>query len=341
MTACGIVVIGRNEGERLRRCIASLSDVEAPIVYVDSSSHDGSAAWARSVGLTVVELDSSRPMSAARARNAGFDCLVTNHPDLEYVQFVDGDCALFAGWVERGVAALDTMPHAGIVCGRVIERHPEASIYNLMCNIEWRKDPGEIDACGGIFMVRAEAFRAVGGFRIDVMAAEDDELCLRIRRRGLKVVAVAEPMVLHDAAIIRFSQWWTRARRAGMAYAQGADLHGSGPEAHFRANCRRAWFWAAGVPVGALGLSWPTHGLSLLAFLGYPALAARIYRRGRARRQTPKEAALVAVFTVIAKWPELQGILHYHHTRWRKRHVELIEYKGLTTNDEGATGGGA
>jgi len=284
--------------------------------------------------MTVVELDDSLPMSAARARNAGFDRIMGADPGIDFVQFVDGDCELFPDWLEHGVAALDRMSNAAIVCGRVIERHPEDSIYNLMCNLEWQKDPGEIDACGGIFMVRADAFRAAEGFRVDVMAAEDDELCLRIRRLGLKVIAVTEPMVLHDAAISTFGQWWTRARRTGMAYAQGADLHGSGPEAHFRANCRRAWFWAVGVPAGAIGLSWPTRGLSLLALLGYPALAARIYQRGRVRGRSPKEAALVAIFNVIAKWPELQGILHYHYrTYWRRLRVELIEYKGLKADE--------
>ncbi len=330
MSRFGIVVVGRNEGERLHTSIRSVQQSGAPVVYVDSGSHDGSASWAREAGATVIELDTTKPMSAARARNAGFERLLNDHSELEFVQFVDGDCEVFPEWFERGVAALASRDDVGIVCGRVMERHPEASIYNRMCNIEWQKEPGEIAACGGIFMVRAKIFLQLKGFRVDVMAAEDDELCLRTRRLGLKIVALSDRMVLHDAAITKFSQWWTRARRTGMAYAQGAALHGASPDRHFQRDCQRVWFWALGVPVASIAMAIPTRGVSLLGFLGYPVLATRIYRGGRANGLAPTDAGLLAVFNVLAKLPELAGIIHYHHrTRWLKRQVELIEYKGL------------
>ena len=42
----GAVVIGRNEGARLERCLDSLQGTVACIVYADSGSEDGSvAAW--------------------------------------------------------------------------------------------------------------------------------------------------------------------------------------------------------------------------------------------------------------------------------------------------------
>src|SRR5438128_11766742 len=83
-----VVVIGRNEGERLRRCLQSLGDRRSAAVYVDSGSTDGSAALAKSIGVEVVELDSSRPFTAARGRNAGFDRALELHPHAEFVQFV-------------------------------------------------------------------------------------------------------------------------------------------------------------------------------------------------------------------------------------------------------------
>ena len=67
----GAVVMGRNDGERLKLCIDSLS-VAARIVYVDSGSTDGSVDWARAHGADVVELDSAVAFTAARARNSGF-----------------------------------------------------------------------------------------------------------------------------------------------------------------------------------------------------------------------------------------------------------------------------
>ena len=59
-SALGVVIIGRNEGERLRRCLASLRQQGALLVYlvyVDSGSTDGSVALAKGMGAHVVELD--------------------------------------------------------------------------------------------------------------------------------------------------------------------------------------------------------------------------------------------------------------------------------------------
>lgn len=51
----GLVAIGRNEGERLKRCLQSVP-LDVPVVYVDSASTDGSVESARSTQATVVEL---------------------------------------------------------------------------------------------------------------------------------------------------------------------------------------------------------------------------------------------------------------------------------------------
>jgi GT2 family glycosyltransferase len=312
-----------------------LAPAKLPIVYVDSGSSDGSATWARAKGFDVLELDVARPLSAARARNEGFDHIRSLNGDLQYVQFVDGDCEMHPEWIEHGLCAMSAHPGVGIVCGKVIERNPDTSVYNLLCSLEWQKQPGYISACGGIFMTRVEVFRSVGGFRNDVMAAEDDELCLRVRRAGWKILAVDEQMVLHDSAITRFSQWWTRARRAGMAYAQGAALHGSSPERHFVRECKSIWFWGLGVPAATLTLTGPTSGLSLFALLAYPALATKIYRAARKRGWSHNEAWIYAYFTVIGKYPALLGVMQFHYrTRWQKRAATLIEHKGPSNGSE-------
>ena len=65
-----------------------------------------------------------------------------------------------------------------VVCGRRRERHPSASIYNRLCDIEWDTPVGQTSACGGDSLVRAEAFEAVGGFRAQLMAGEEPEALL-------------------------------------------------------------------------------------------------------------------------------------------------------------------
>ena len=87
-TIVGVVAIGRNEGERLCRCLDSLPP-SSRIVYVDSASTDDSVALALRRGAEVVELDTSTPFTAARARNAGFIRLRERWPQLGLVQFVE------------------------------------------------------------------------------------------------------------------------------------------------------------------------------------------------------------------------------------------------------------
>ena len=132
----GVVVIGRNEGERLRACLEAVVRAGAPATYVDSGSTDGSVALARRLGVEVVALDMSVPFTAARARNAGFQRLLEIHPDLQFVQFIDGDCELANGWLEVAVNTLQQRPELAIVAGRCRERHPDASVYNRICDLE-------------------------------------------------------------------------------------------------------------------------------------------------------------------------------------------------------------
>jgi glycosyltransferase involved in cell wall biosynthesis len=150
----GVVAIGRNEGERLGACLRSLRTIGGDslrAVYVDSGSTDGSVELAQSMNIVVEELEMSTPFTAARARNAGFARLVESCPDLEYVQFIDGDCEMVAGWIEAAVAFLDANEKAAVACGHRRERHPERSVYNLLC--DW------------IGMARLARSRPVGGIR--------------------------------------------------------------------------------------------------------------------------------------------------------------------------------
>ncbi len=82
----GIVIIGRNEGERLMRCIQSVQAVAVAIVYVDSSSHDGSVGNAQGCGVDAVALDPAQPFTAARGRNEGFRFLTDKYPAMKHVQ---------------------------------------------------------------------------------------------------------------------------------------------------------------------------------------------------------------------------------------------------------------
>jgi len=320
----GVVAIGRNEGERLKRCLHSALNATPHVVYVDSGSQDGSVDFARSVDVDVVELDTSIPFTAARARNAGFRRLKELVPALEFVQFVDGDCEFASGWLEQGAVFLRTTPKAAVACGRLRERHPERSIYNRLCDAEWNTPVGLALACGGIAMMRAQSIEQVHGFREDLIAGEEPELCLRLRREGWEVWRVDVEMAWHDAAMTRFSQWWRRSERAGHAYAEGAALHGKSPQRHWVRESRSSWFWGAGLPVAALLAASIVGPWGLLLFLAYPLQFLRMLRRSRddASLKVPR-----AFFLLLGKFPEVLGQLRYWRNRMARRRSLLIEYK--------------
>jgi GT2 family glycosyltransferase len=314
------VVIGRNEGARLVRCLSSLAGGVARIVYVDSGSTDGSVEAARGLGALVVTLDPALPFTAARARNAGWAALETDPPDA--VLFVDGDCEVQPGWITTAQAFLAAHPKVAVVCGRRRERFPEASVYNRLCDREWNRPAGETASCGGDALIRWAALTAVGGYDPGLIAGEEPDMCLRLRDRGWTIWRLNAEMTLHDAAITRLSQWAKRCRRTGHAYAEGAFRHGGarlgGP------GQRRALIWGVILPLLALSGTAFTPWATLL-FLAWPLQILRLAARPPQRfaRETWEEA----FFLTLAKFPEARGVVTFHIGRLMGRRQRLIEYK--------------
>lgn len=328
MNEPGVIIIGRNEGERLRRCLESVAGRDAAVVYVDSGSSDHSCVLARELGAHVVELDMGISFTAARARNAGRTRLAALGHDVAYLQFVDGDCEIEPGWIEAAVAHLEEAGDVAAVCGHLRERHPDASIYNRLCALEWRSSAGSVRNTGGIFMVRAGAFDQVDGFRESMIAGEEPELCQRLRAQGWTLQRIDVPMAVHDAAMTRFGQWWKRAVRSGHAYAEGAHLHRQGPERPWRREVRRHWFWGLILPLLALGLAWPTYGASLMLFAAYPIWIWKIARaRRRDHGDATDESWLYAFFCMLAALPSALGQMLFWWRRLIRRPSTLIEYK--------------
>ena len=326
-TRVGAVVIGRNEGERLRRCLASLASQMSAIVYVDSGSTDGSVTLAAGMGVVVVELNLAHPFTAARARNAGLAKLREIAPEGEFVQFVDGDCELVAGWLAAAVAKLRADPGVAVVSGRRRERHPEATVYNRLCDIEWNTPIGEAHECGGDALMRVQPLTDVGGFNVSLIAGEEPELCLRLRQRGHRVWRLDVDMTLHDANIKHFGQWAVRTLRSGHAYAEGFSVHRGEGAGYYRREMWSNLFWGALFPIVVLGLAVPTRGLSLVLLVAYVALGARVSRSGRRKGQAAADARLYALFCVVGKVPCALGQIRYWLGRALGKRSAIIEYK--------------
>lgn len=315
----GVVVIGRNEGDRLRSCLESVALSGSMVVYVDSGSTDGSLALAKAFGAKVVELDMSRPFTAARARNEGWKALLQLNPEVKFVQFLDGDCTLVSGWMQLAHCFLKENNEYAVVSGRLRERFPGDSIYNQLCDLEWDTPLGDVKACGGIAMIRMPALIESTGFRDTLIAGEEPELCLRLRNLGWKVYRLDHDMAWHDAAISRFSQWWIRAVRAGHAFAEGAWLHGASPERHWVKEVTRAIIWGAAFPVSLLLMSLMFGPWFLCLLVIYPFQVLRLARG--------PGGWMRAFFLVIGKFAEAVGVLKFYKSLLLRQRRFLIEYK--------------
>jgi GT2 family glycosyltransferase len=345
VSAIGVVAIGRNEGERLRRCLESLDGHGLTVVYVDSGSTDDSVALARSLGIDVVDLDMSIPFTAARARNAGFERLLQIDPGVRFVQFLDGDCEVADGWLERARGELEDQPRVAIIFGLRRERFPERSSYNRMADIEWNMPmawgtpDGTAQACGGDAMIRAEALRSVGGYNPSVPAGEEPELCRRLQRAGWMVVRVDASMTWHDAAMLRFCQWARRQFRTGYGGLDFTTRFGRGGDNPFRSQIRSARIWGLGWPlallVGAAGAGMLGGPIACSSAAGLIALApcvqaARIAARNWSRAGGSRGALTYGMLTVVGKGFQMAGQLLYTRDRLVGRHARLIEYKFTT-----------
>ncbi|MEP1255417.1 MAG: glycosyltransferase family 2 protein, partial [Alphaproteobacteria bacterium] len=293
------------------------------IVYVDSGSWDNSVAEARAAGALVVELDDTLPFTAARARQAGFEALKQSGDLPEFIQFVDGDCIVVPGWIEAGETALRADPALGLITGWRAELYPERSIYNALCDFEWHRPAGEIAACGGDMMLRSAAFQAAGGFDATVIAAEDDEFCVRLAKSGWKLRRLPLEMTRHDAAMLTFRQWWTRGVRSGHGFAQVGWMH----PPYFRREQIRVLAYGLILPLLAVvGLC--QSGLLFLAVLAIYALSYIRTGKGLVAEGLPTwEARRHARLLTLSKLPNMIGMTVFHWRRLCGRAMRIIEYK--------------
>jgi cellulose synthase/poly-beta-1,6-N-acetylglucosamine synthase-like glycosyltransferase len=325
-----VVIIGRNEGERLARCIRALAPLRPPpmqteLLYVDSASTDRSREVAAELGARVIEVAPPRPC-AAIGRNAGWRAAAA-----PLVLFLDGDTMLDPGFVEAALPRFAD-PQVAVVFGNVRELAPRQSVYTRVLDLDWIVPPEFVEYCGGNALMRREVLSAVDGYDEGLIAGEEPELCWRIRAQGCAIVHLDRPMVGHDLAITKLSQYWWRAVRTGYAYAEVS--------ARFRGTAFPLWERPArrnlihGPAMLVLGLGALLLALTMaslrplaVAVLLFALLVVRTAWRARWRTKELGTLLLYAIHSHLVQIPIFAGQLKYWLDRLRKRSSELIEYK--------------
>ena len=323
-----VVVIGRNEGSRLTRCLESIRRMSHigpfDIIYVDSSSSDGSIANAAAFGAKVIQVTGGR-LTAARARNAGWR--VSSAP---FILFLDGDTIVNAEFVSKAISEFDE--HAvKVVWGHRREIHPEASIFNRVVDLDWILPPGPTEFCGGDALMRRDALETAGGFNPELIAGEEPDLCRRIRADGGLIHHVDLPMTGHDLAMTSWRQYWRRALRAGHAYAEIGALYKDSGDPLWRQIARRnavqaCVYMTVPLLMIAAAIAWRSWIPVILTGLSFTALVIRTAAKC-GKPGTFNTLILFAIHSHIQQVPIFIGQIRYWQNTRRNRRSDLIEYK--------------
>ncbi len=320
-----VVVIGRNEGERLPRCLQSIRDADYPrsnleVIYVDSDSTDGSSARAERLGAKVISLKSP-PLNAAAARNAGFRLA-----SCDLIHFLDGDTIVHASWLKTAVRAMDDLTVA-CVFGRREEVAPCATIFNFWAHHDWYRPPGVAHFCGGDALFRRHVLDSANGFDETLIAGEEPDLCFRIRHcQDMNILCLDAPMVLHDINMTRWQEYWLRSVRTGYAKAAvGIRYHGIPWWQPTR--WREPIHAFAVILVGASSLAlWSLIPLAIWVTL-VVAIFSRNVTRVRPRFCSARGACLYVLHQYIAKLPITIGMCRFWLARALARPQQVIEYR--------------
>jgi GT2 family glycosyltransferase len=194
----------------------------------------------------------------------------------------------------------------------------------MLIDIEWDVPVGDTKFCGGDAVIRVGVLQQANGYRADLICGEEPELCVRLRQAGWRIWHLGDEMTRHDAALLRFGQWWKRMVRGGYGFAQGAHLHGGLPERHCVIERHRIWVWGLFMPLLIIALAILFGWWELLLLVIYPIQVLRLFLLGT---RSTRENWWRAVTLVLCKFPEMLGQMKFELDRLRRVQSRIIEYK--------------
>jgi len=205
-----VVIPVHNASEGLSDCLDAFEQQTTPrdryeVIVVNDGPVD--AAVEAIVDRQGVIFLSQQQKGAAAARNLG-----AKQAQGEILLFTDADCVPESNWVEVMIAPFADQEVMG-VCGVVRTRQSGLLPRFIQLEYDYRyrsivKHP-QIDFINtGAAGYRKHAFMESGGFREDLLGAEDVELSFRLASQGSKMVFTPEAIVyhMHPESILEYAR---------------------------------------------------------------------------------------------------------------------------------------
>ncbi len=308
---------------------AAIEDVSGdyPTVFVTYSGDAAQGEAARAAGAVVVKMRGENETPPARSRNAGFRQLRKVAPDIDYVQFLNGDHCIAPDWLEAATGLLDKRPEVAAVEGEVVK----ATSLTKPSKRGVLSDNYETIATGENVLIRVKSFVDIGGLRGDLVVADVQDFCLRTRGRGRHIWHINMPMALSSSRKIGFGGWWKHAHGQGFEHAYAAALHGIPPERYRVTEMRRAVLWGGAFPFILLVVAASVTALFYYAvtftapiFAGIAVLAAgllvylvKAIIQSSQNTSGRKPGLLNSIQATVAHIPEFFGVLKF--MSWRRK----------------------
>ncbi len=221
-----VIIVNHNSGEHLQGCVESLRQAgpEIEVLLVDNASSDGSLNMIRDVFPEVRVLEQDRNLGFGAANN-----LAANQARGDTLLLLNADAWLEVGALQRLLERMQREDRLALVAPTLLYPDgrqqfvwsPERGVAgealqqlrNPFESRRWAHGAalrafsrlvGRLWYTAACVLVRADAFRAVGGFdRRFFMYFEDVDLCVRLENAGWRLAQ--EP-----AAVVRHSGGFTR-----------------------------------------------------------------------------------------------------------------------------------
>lgn len=184
------IVIGRNEGEKLRLCFNSIYDTisfnsvqDFEILYIDSKSIDNSIQIAKEYEeISIYSITDT--CNAAIARNIG-----GNEAKGDVLFFIDGDMEINKHFFSH-VFSKNMECKYPLVTGQIID------VVEDYENTARVNDKLQYLTCG-VFIIRKKLWKSVNGMRTKFLNGEDVDLGLRLIKKGFPLVCKPEIITKH------------------------------------------------------------------------------------------------------------------------------------------------